>query len=73
MPTQKPRLNLVLDPFDLEIISRFAKKTGKSIAGAGKELILKALELEEDFYFSKESEKRLKEDGKRYSHEEAWK
>ncbi len=73
MPTQNPRVNITLDPLEHGILAKYAKGERKSVSSAARELILLALELQEDRYFSKRSEARLKQGGKRISHANAWK
>ncbi len=73
MVTQNPRINVTLDESLHEILSSFARVGKKSMSLAAKEMIEIGLSLEEDRYFSKLSENRLKSSKKRYSHDEAWK
>ena len=73
MPTQNPRVNITLDARDLGVLMRYAKGENKSVSSAAKELILLALELQEDRYFSTLSERRIREGGKRIPHTQAWK
>lgn len=73
MPTPNPRVNITLDKSELFILSAFAKKKKSSLSSAAKQLILKALELEEDIYLSELAEKRLEQTKKWVSHKDAWK
>jgi len=72
MPTDKSRVNITVDPDTHTALKLLAKRRGKSLSNVSVDLIEKALELEEDLYFSVVSERRLRESKKRYSHEEAW-
>ncbi|TVQ81439.1 MAG: hypothetical protein EA369_00070 [Bradymonadales bacterium] len=73
MPTEKNRVNITVDPDTHAALSLLAKRRGKSLSNVSVDLIEKALEIEEDLYFSAVSEKRLRESkGKRISHKEAW-
>ena len=73
MPTQKNRVNLTVDPEVFAALGLLAKKKKKSLSNVSIDLIEKALELEEDLYFSAASDKRLSESkGKWVSHKKAW-
>ena len=73
MPTSQPRLNLTLDDEMMKMLKALAKKAHTSVASKAKELLVDALEVQEDIYFSELSDKRLKENKKWHSHEDAWK
>jgi len=73
MPTIKNRVNLTVDPEIFAALGLLAKRRKKSLSTISIDLIEKALELEEDLYFSAVSDKRLIESkGKRISHKKAW-
>jgi predicted DNA-binding protein len=73
MPTTLPRVNIAMNKDLHQMLSLFAKHEGKSVSAAAKELIELGLELQEDIYFSRLSDARLKEGGKRIKHKDAWK
>ncbi len=73
MPTKHTRINIPVDKGMLAMITRFAKSEETSLSSAAKELIKLGLEMQEDWYFSRLSDKRLKEGGKRIKHKDAWK
>ncbi len=72
MPTAKKRINLTVEDDIFESLNKIAKKEKTSIAGISHLLLEKALELQEDFYFSKVGEARLAEKSKKVSHEDIW-
>ncbi len=61
MTTVNPRINVTLDKDTLGILGDIAQATHKSVASVAKELILQALELDEDAYWVKVSEERIAE------------
>ena len=74
MPTTNPRLNVVLDKRTGDLLSLLSKKRELSKSALAKELIEKALELEEDFYLVENAENRDKTLKKNIvSEEEFWK
>jgi hypothetical protein len=73
MPTENPRVNITFDKDNLAVLASFAKNREMSLSAAAKDLILKALELEEDEYYSKLAEIREKNTKKWLSHDNAWK
>ena len=73
MPTQNPRIQVTLRPEEYEFIAKMAEKESRTMAGTTVEMIRKAMELHEDFYWSAEGEKRLEETTEWVSEEEAWK
>ena len=72
MPTQKNRVNLTVDSEVFAALGILAKRKRKSLSNVSIDLITRALELEEDFYFSSVSDRRLSEEKKRISHDKAW-
>lgn len=73
MPTQNPRINITLDPKFAGVIASLAKRDNVSISSKTKELVMVALELQEDMYFSKLAEDVERRTTKWVSHEDAWK
>ena len=72
MPTQNPRLNIVLNESIAKNLDFLAKEEGKSMSALGRELIEQALELREDFLLSQFADERVKETKTYISHEDAW-
>jgi len=77
MATKNPRVNVTFEEKTIDILTDLAEIEKKSVSSIIRELTLEALELREDYYFSKLAEKFDKELEKGnielYSHEEAWK
>lgn len=73
MTTKTPRLNITLDSENLGLLATLAGRNNKSLSATAKDLILQALELEEDLYLSKIAAERDKKGTKFISHEDAWK
>lgn len=73
MATDKPRIQVTLDKTTNGILSLLAKKQAKSRSAVAAALIEQALELQEDFHFSKLAEKREAAGGKRVKHDDVWK
>ncbi len=74
MPTKNPRLNVVLNKRTEELIDILSKKRDISKSALAKELIEKAIELEEDFYLDEIAETRNKTlKSNLSSEEEFWK
>ncbi len=72
MPTKKKRLNLTL-PHDTAIfLEKMALRDDVSQSAKALELIEKALEIEEDAYFSAIADERVEKTTKWLSHEEFW-
>lgn len=73
MPTDRPRVQITLDNDTNGLLAMLADKYDKSVSATAADLIREALELNEDVYLSEASNQRISEDnGKRFSHEEAW-
>lgn len=72
MPTAKKRINLTVEDDVFESLGKIAKKEKTSVARVSNFLLEKALELQEDFYFSKVGEGRISKKFKRLSHEDVW-
>lgn len=75
MPTKNPRLNVVLDDNIYKMLSTLSRKKGVSLSLIARDLLKKALELDEDAYWYNVSLKREKSfsPDKALSHEETWK
>ena len=73
MPSDKPRIQVILDDETNGLLATLANEQDKSVSATAADLIRDALELNEDRVFSGISNHRIDEDsGKRYSHEDAW-
>jgi predicted DNA-binding protein len=72
MPTAKKRINLTIEDDVFESLNELARKQKTSVASISHLLLEKALELQEDFYFSRVSEARLSKKSKKVSHEDIW-
>ncbi len=72
MPTDKKRIHITVDDDTYEALGRLSAKRGQSVAGVGLSLIEQALEFQEDIYFSRIADERLKTREKRVSHDKAW-
>ncbi|MBI2340940.1 MAG: antitoxin, RHH family protein [Deltaproteobacteria bacterium] len=74
MPTDLPRLNVVLEKPLHRALSKAAKKAGMSLSLKARNLIREALELEEDLYWESRASERSKtfDSKKALSHEEVW-
>lgn len=72
MPTAKKRINLTVEDDIFESLNKIAKKEKTSVASISNLLLEKALDLQEDFYFSRVSESRLSKKKKRLSHKDIW-
>ncbi len=72
MPTAKKRINLTVEDEVFRSLSEIARKEKTSVASVSHLLLEKALELREDYYFSKVSEERLAKKAKKLSHKDIW-
>ena len=72
MPTLKKRINLTLGDDLFAIIETLANKKKMSLSEEVKDLVLLALEDQEELALSKISELRLQEGLEVISHEDAW-
>jgi len=72
MPTVKKRINLTVEDDVFESLNKIAKKEKTSVASISHLLLEKALELQEDFYFSRVGEDRISKKFKRLSHGNIW-
>ncbi len=72
MPAANPRLNMVLEKPLYQIIVKMAKKGGVSISAKARDLLLQAIELEEDQMLSDMVSSRLKGQQKFIPAEQVW-
>jgi hypothetical protein len=72
MPTTKKRINITIDDATHAAISRLADEREESISRTSLRLIEEALEHQEDRYFSKVADARLRKKQRRVSHAKAW-
>lgn len=72
MPTSKKRLNITLSKNVAIYLEKISLRDEMSQSSKALELLEKALEMEEDEYFSKIADERVCEGGKYLSHEEVW-
>ena len=73
MPTERPRIQVTLDSQTNGLLAMLAEKQDASVSATAATLIRDALELHEDMVFSEASNNRIADDnGKRISHDEAW-
>lgn len=73
MATKHPRINITIEEEYLGQINELAKMRNQSVASTAKSLMLEALELQEDLYFSRLAEEVESKTTKWVSHEDAWK
>jgi len=72
MPTTNPRLNMVLEEPVYRMIVGMARKSKISVSAKARDLLLQAIELEEDKMLAGIVSSRLKEEGADITHEEVW-
>ena len=64
---------MTLDEEHLGILSMLAEKKNTSVSAIARDLIARAVELDEDYFLAKLADKRLEDkDDERISHEDAW-
>ena len=73
MPTAKQRVNITLEDELFLVLKNMADKAKQSLSSISIDLIKKSLEREEDIYFSKVADNRLRHKNKRVAHSKAWK
>jgi hypothetical protein len=71
--TKNPRVNVTFEKQIAGVLAHLAKQEHKSVSSVVRDLALEALELREDYYLSKLSEKIDKPGAKRFGHDEVWK
>lgn len=74
MPTQHPRLNIVIEGPLYQSLSRLARRDGVSLSLKARDLIREALELQEDIHWEKVAVARSKTFHVRtaLSHKDVW-
>ena len=72
MPTKKKRLNITLPSEFAVFLEKISLRDNVPQATKAAELLAKAMELEEDFYFSTLADKKDKPKTRFISHEEFW-
>jgi len=75
MPTQNPRINVVVEPNLHNTLSKLAKKAGVSLSLFSRDLIKDALETREDVHWNEVAQERDKSfsKSKSISHKDIWK
>ena len=75
MPTENPRVNVVLEKTLYKSLSRIAKRDGMSLSLKARDLILQALEIQEDVYWETKASSRAKtfHPRKALTHRQVWK
>ena len=72
MPTTKKRINITVDDALYRSLEKLSKREQIPLSSVSRRLIERAVELEEDLYFSRAADERLAKDEKRVSHRRAW-
>ena len=74
MPTQNPRINIVIDNFLYQNVRLLAKKDNVSLSAKVRDLLKEALEVQEDIALSGFAEEREKSwnDSKALTHDDLW-
>lgn len=74
MPTQNPRVNVVLDNFLYQNVRLLAEKDNVSLSAKVRDLLKEALEIQEDIALSAFAEKREKSwnNSKALTHDDVW-
>ena len=74
MPSQNPRINIVLENFLYQNIRLLAKKDNVSLSAKVRDLLKEALEIQEDVALSRFAEEREKSwnDSKALTHDDVW-
>lgn len=75
MPTDHPRVNVVLEKPLYQSLSRLAKKDGVSLSLKARDLIREAMELQEDSHWETKADSRAKtyDPKKALTHHDVWK
>jgi len=73
MPTDNPRIQVMLDSETNNLLANFAALQKRSVSSAAAELIREALEIHEDMLLSKHADERFLSNKKWIKHEDAWK
>jgi len=74
MPTAKPRFNVTLEPKTASLIKQLARRKKQSVACMTRELIVNALEMQEDAALLDLAERceKSQKGKKMHTHDEAW-
>ena len=73
MPVMKKKINLTIDHQTYLLLDKLSQKKQQKLSTLSLDLIHQALELQEDFYFSKVADRRLSQKKqKRIPHKKAW-
>jgi len=74
MPSQNPRINIVLDNFLYQNVRLLATKDNVSLSAKVRDLLKEALEIQEDVALSRFAEEREKswDDSKALTHDDVW-
>ncbi len=74
MPSQKPRINIVLDNILYQNVRLLAERDNISLSAKVRELLKEALEIQEDIALSGFAEEREKswDDSKALTHDDVW-
>ncbi len=74
MPSQKPRINIVLDNFLYQNVRLLAERDNISLSAKVRDLLKEALEIQEDIALSGFAEEREKswDDSKALTHDDVW-
>ncbi len=72
MPTTKKRINITIDDELYRSLDKLSKKENGTLSSVSLRLIERAVELEEDLYFSRQADKRLSKNEKRVVHSKVW-
>ena len=72
MPTTKKRINITLSPELEQILTYLAERDHVPEATKASDLLMKAIEIEEDDIFNELAEKRDTKNAKFISHNEVW-
>lgn len=73
MATKNPRINVALEKNTAQLLAKLAKQKRRSVSKLAQELILEALERQEDLYFSALADACDTEKKPRIAHKDAWK
>ncbi len=74
MPARNPRINVILDPSLYKKVQFLAKKEGVSLSNKVRNLLIEALEVNEDVYLAALGEEREKswKKASALTHDEVW-
>ncbi len=73
MPTDNPRIQVMLDLETSRLLSRMASQMDRSVSATAADLIREALELHEDAMLSKRGDARMRQTKSWVSHDQVWK